>query len=237
MNTIKVKKNKTKMIAHRGLSGLEKENSLRAFTAACNRSYYGCECDIHYTKDKVLVVCHDDFTGRVSEDNLIIPNVTFEELQKVRLKAFGEEKNSRDLFIPTFKEYLDLHLKYKKHCIIEIKCIINESEGKEILEIIKPYYKLVTFISFNLNNLLIIRKLDKKIPLQYLRSEYTDELIDICKDNQLGIDILYKVLNEDTMKKFKDNIIIVNAWTINDKDVALKLISLGIDFITTNILE
>ena len=39
MNTIKVKKGKTKFIAHRGLSGLERENSLRAFVAADNRTY------------------------------------------------------------------------------------------------------------------------------------------------------------------------------------------------------
>lgn len=240
--TIKIKKtneqkNRTKMIAHRGLSGLERENSLRAFTAACNRSYYGSECDIHYTKDKVLVVCHDDHTGRVSKDDLVIPENTFEELQEVRLLEFGEETNSRDLYLPTFIEYLKIHKRYNKKCIVEIKCEIDLEDAKEILEIIKPYYKLVTFISFNLNNLILIRFLDKKIPIQYLRSKYSDELIDICKDNNFGIDILYKELTKERIEAFKDNKIIVNAWTVNDKDVAKELVNWGIDFITTNILE
>ena len=39
------------MVAHRGLSGLERENSIKAFIAAVNRSYYATECDIHLTKD------------------------------------------------------------------------------------------------------------------------------------------------------------------------------------------
>ena len=41
----------TKMIAHRGLSGMETENTSAAFEAACECSYYGIETDVHVTKD------------------------------------------------------------------------------------------------------------------------------------------------------------------------------------------
>ena len=40
MNTIKIDKGQVKMIAHRGLSGLEKENTCAAFVAAGNRESY-----------------------------------------------------------------------------------------------------------------------------------------------------------------------------------------------------
>ena len=43
MDTIKIEKKNTLMVAHRGVSGLEKENTLAAFIAAGNRSYYGVE--------------------------------------------------------------------------------------------------------------------------------------------------------------------------------------------------
>ena len=43
MDTIKIHSGSTRMIAHRGLSGLETENSIPAFVAAGNRSYYGVE--------------------------------------------------------------------------------------------------------------------------------------------------------------------------------------------------
>ena len=36
----------TKFVAHRGVSGLETENTAAAFIAAGNRSYYGVETDI-----------------------------------------------------------------------------------------------------------------------------------------------------------------------------------------------
>ena len=51
MQTVKIKKSKTKMIAHRGLSGIEPQNTSIAFAAAGNRSYFGIETDVHITKD------------------------------------------------------------------------------------------------------------------------------------------------------------------------------------------
>ena len=66
MNTIKITKNSTKLVAHRGLSGIEKENTNAAFVAAGNRSYYGIETDIHRTADGRFVVCHDDDLKRVA---------------------------------------------------------------------------------------------------------------------------------------------------------------------------
>ncbi len=43
------------MVAHRGLCGLEPENSIPAFVAAGNRSYYGVESDVHVTADGKLL--------------------------------------------------------------------------------------------------------------------------------------------------------------------------------------
>ena len=54
------------MIAHRGLSGLERENTCAAFIAAGNRSYYGIETDIHITRDGRFIVYHDDNTLRLT---------------------------------------------------------------------------------------------------------------------------------------------------------------------------
>lgn len=236
-NTIKLKKKKTKMIAHRGLSGLERENSIRAFTAACNRSYYGSECDIHFTLDKVLVICHDYNTARVSNYDMVISDTNYNQLEKVRLKEFNSEEDGKDLYIPTLIDCLKLHKKYNKKVIVEIKCEMSLEDVKGLLELIKPYYSNIIFISFILDNLKKIRSLDNKIPMQYLCSKFDDSLISICKENNLGIDILYKELNSKIIEDFHNENIMVNAWTVNDKKIAEELIELGIDFITTNILE
>ena len=66
MDTIKINKGAVKMVAHRGASGLERENTVPAFLAAGNRSYFGIETDIHRTADGKYVVIHDETTSRVT---------------------------------------------------------------------------------------------------------------------------------------------------------------------------
>ena len=83
MQTVKIKKSKTKMIAHRGLSGIEPQNTSIAFAAAGNRSYFGIETDVHITKDGKYVIIHDDVTSNVSNTGLTVENTDFEVLRNI----------------------------------------------------------------------------------------------------------------------------------------------------------
>ena len=68
MNTIIFdNKESIKMVAHRGVSGLEFENTCPAFVAAGVKSYYGIETDVHVTKDGKYIVAHDDDLKRIAE--------------------------------------------------------------------------------------------------------------------------------------------------------------------------
>ena len=67
MNTTKINSKNVKMVAHRGVSGIERENTCPAFVAAGNRSYFGIETDVHVTKDGKFVIIHDETTERISQ--------------------------------------------------------------------------------------------------------------------------------------------------------------------------
>lgn len=237
MKTVKVKKGKTKMIAHRGLSDIERENTMRAFAVACNKSHYGTECDIRYTKDHKLVILHNNSTGSLSDVEYIVSETNYSKLSEVRLYEKDTKNLASDLVVPLFEDYLLLHKRYHKHMFIEIKFQMTEFEAKEILQMINPYYELVTFISFYYDNLVLLRTLDSNIPLQLLTSKFEESLVDKCHKYNMGIDIFYQELSKERIDLFHKNNIVVNAWTINDKNVAQELISYGIDFITTDILE
>ena len=93
MNTVKIQKQNVKMIAHRGLSGIEQENTNVAFIAAGNRSYFGIETDVRKTADGQFVILHDDHTERVGTDVLYPEKTTFETLRALRPSApFGHDK-------------------------------------------------------------------------------------------------------------------------------------------------
>ncbi|MDX9826667.1 MAG: glycerophosphodiester phosphodiesterase family protein [Spirochaetia bacterium] len=53
------------VFAHRGLSWLYPENSMAAFRAAKKAGIPGIELDIHLSRDRRLVVFHDDTTQRI----------------------------------------------------------------------------------------------------------------------------------------------------------------------------
>ena len=132
MNTIKFDSKITKVVAHRGLSGIEKENTNAAFIAAGNRSYFGIETDVHRTLDGRFVCFHDDTTGRVAIDNMIIEETTFDTLRKLLLTDRNGLKGREDLKIPTLKEYIETCKRYEKTAVLELK---NEFEKEDIAKI------------------------------------------------------------------------------------------------------
>ena len=60
MNTVSFAKGSVKVVAHRGVSGLETENTCAAFIAAGNRSYWGVETDVRCTADGNFIILHDN---------------------------------------------------------------------------------------------------------------------------------------------------------------------------------
>lgn len=89
--------------AHRGLHAKDKsvpENSLAAFRLAVE-SGYGIELDIRFTKDKQLVVFHDDTLLRMCGTDRRVDSFTYDELQDFRLLDSNER-------IPLFSEVLSL---------------------------------------------------------------------------------------------------------------------------------
>ena len=179
MNTVKFDKKETKIIAHRGLSGIEKENTNAAFVAAGNRSYYGIETDVHKTLDGKYVVFHDDTTGRVAIDDMEVEKTTFDCLRNLLLTDIDGKKGRTDIRIPTLQEYISICKKYEKVAVLELKNAFTEDEVYEIVDIIKDlgYLPNVVFISFCLENLIFLRKKYPVQPAQFLTDSYDDGLI------------------------------------------------------------
>ena len=109
----------------------------------------------------------------------------------------------------------------------------------QIIEIIKEYDFLsyVTFISFNYENLLKIRKVLPNQSVQFLFSDITDEIIQTLIKDRMDVDVYFEALNEEKIKAFHDAGLKVNCWTVDNKETAQKLALMGVDYITSNILE
>lgn len=239
MNTIKIEKSNTLIIAHRGLSGLEAENTAAAFVAAGNRSYYGIETDIHRTGDDKIIVNHDMDLKRIAGENIPVEEVSFDVIQSVIHFDKDGTRDRIDLRSPSLPNYLNICKKYEKHSVIELKSEFTEEEIAQIIDIVKTGYDLenVTFISFKYDNLLKIRQALPEQSVQFLFCEVTDEIVENVIRDKMDVDVMHPALNAENIKRFHDAGLKVNCWTVDTKERAEKLIELGVDFITTNILE
>lgn len=239
MDTIKIEHNGVKMVAHRGLSGLEKENTCAAFVAAGNRSYFGIETDVHPTLDGKIVCIHDGNTKRVAQDNVEVESTTFDTLRSVVLNDIDHKKGRADLRIPTLQEYVQICKKYGKVGVCEIKGMFSRANLKKVVDIInaEEYLHGIVFIAFDIDNLITLREMLPEQPCQYLTDHVDDEMVALLNKYSLDLDIHYKGLTEEKIKLCHDNGIKVNAWTVDNPEVAAELISWGIDYITSNILE
>ena len=240
MNTIKIEnKDKVLMVAHRGVSGIEKENTCSAFVAAGNRSYYGIETDVHRTRDGRFVCIHDGTTGRVAIDNLNVEESTFDTLRSLVLTDTDGVKGRIDLRIPTLQEYVRVCRKYGKVGVLELKTAFEPADLQKIIDIIKAedYLSGIIFISFNLNNMIGIRALLPQQPCQFIISDFPEDLIDTLVKYSLDLDIYYKALTQENLAALKEKGIRVNVWTVDKPEDATRLIGWGVDYITSNILE
>ena len=240
-NTIKLEnKGHTQIIAHRGMSGLEPENTHAAFVAAGNRSYYGIEADVHKTADRKFVIMHDGNTLRMSGDDIEISKATFETLRGLRLNQKDGKRGRTDLRIPSMEEYLEICKYYGKKAILELK---DEFTAEDIEEIIRvgealAYMEHIVFISFKMKNLLLLRERRPEQTVQYLVDyDIDDALLQELADRNMGLDMRDERYTEEILRKCQEKGVETNAWTVNDPDMARKLIDWGINYITSNILE
>lgn len=240
MNTTKFHHaNKPLMIAHRGVSGLEQENTNAAFVAAGNRSYYGVETDIHKTVDGNFIIIHDDHTNRVAVDNLHVEESTYDTLRNLLLLQKDGKKGRTDIRLPNLQEYISICKYYEKDAVLEIKNHMEPEDVWTICDIVaeQDYLEHTIFISFDFENLVSLRKKLPNQTVQFLTCECSDELIQTLVNHRMDLDIGFWVLTKEWVEKCHSNGIKVNCWTVDTLEDAARMADYGVDFITSNILE
>jgi glycerophosphoryl diester phosphodiesterase len=234
------------IIAHRGESFDAPENTLAAINLAWERGASAVEIDVHMTKDKQIVVIHDEDTARVSNRKMIIKKSFFKELKKLDTGSFKDEKWKGE-HISSLQEVLKTVPDYGR-LIIEIK---SNSDLLDRLKIELAKSKLqnsqIEIIAFDSS---ILAKAKKIMPeyrmLWLLDLDYylpwwliwlsKNRLIKKAKKlNFDGVDVWAgKLLTKDFITAFKNSGLLVYTWTVNSPKKSEFLISQGIDGITTD---
>jgi glycerophosphoryl diester phosphodiesterase len=86
-------------VGHRGVMGVEPENTLRSFRRAERAGLDQVELDLHLSKDGALVVMHDANVDRTTDGSGLIRDLTLDEIRTLDA-GLGER-------VPVFEEVLD----------------------------------------------------------------------------------------------------------------------------------
>ncbi len=240
MNTVKIQpKHGVHLIAHRGVSRLETENSLAAFIAAGNRSYYGIETDVHVTADGKFVVFHDDRTGRVADRDIPVEKSRYKNLRALSLKDKNGKFGRIDLKIPNLTEYMMICKHYDKKAILEIKNPFREKDIEALCTEIKQtgWQDNTVFISFSFENLVMIRRRFPDAVVQFLCNDADFETVDRLAKEKMDLDIYFPKVTQKLVHYAHEKGVAVNCWTVDEPADADRLIEYGVDFITSDILE
>lgn len=167
-----------KLWAHRGCSQRYPENTLLAFEKAAEiQNLTGIELDIQLTKDKEMVVIHDERVDRTTEGIGFVRDYTFSEIRRLHVYA-GKSESQK---IPTITEVLDLlepMLKAGLRLNIELKNGVYPYIGMEekIAGLIRRrgLENQVIYSSFSAKSLEKMRKLEPHAELGILDSKVSD---------------------------------------------------------------
>ena len=217
---------KTKVLGHRGCAGLEPENTMRAFKRALDLGVDFIEFDIRMTKDKKLVVIHDEKLDRTTNGMGFVRDFNFEKIRK-----FDAEKGEK---IPSFKQTLKFMKNKRPIILIEIK---EPETAEAILKIIKKekLENKVLVVSFWHNVLKKIKEIDPKIKTGALFRKKVKNIIPLIKEIKAdGLGLEYHSIDEEIVKDCHKENLEINAWTVNEIEDIERMIKLGVDIISSN---
>lgn len=229
----------TKIIAHRGYSDKYPENTLTAFKAALEQGSDAIELDAHLTADGQLVVHHDYYLGNPDNgEGLILKK----DLTYIKGLKIGDTET-----IPTLQEVFEL-VGDKMQYELELKGFTEEFLQK-VIDLVKQHNLLqnIEFTSPNTYNLTKLKTLEAgaktgtfAAPFPGWMDKELGQTLLINNAKLGGISVLHcplDIIDEQLITSAHTDGLLVHAADCNTEDTLQKAFLLGVDQLSTNMLE
>lgn len=239
-------------VAHRGYHVQAPENTMPAFAAAEEAGYQFLESDVHFTKDGVAVLCHDSMinaTARNADGSKIVgvKSIQFMTYEQLLQYDFGIAAGEayRGTKIPTFREWIAFCREADVTPYIELKSSMTTEQVQTLMQLVEEagMTDRAVWISFtwNLRMLQDVVAANPEAEVGLLSNGLANTTVAMAKTLQTGqnrvfLDVLHTAVNRLSMQLAAQAGLEVEAYTVNDAELADALTSLGVVGITTNTL-
>lgn len=225
------------VIAHRGGSKEQDQNTLAALQNSYAKGVRGFEIDVRLTKDRRIVLMHDDTIEKLTTGKGRVEDMTAAELAQIRTKKSGQP-------LPYLDEVFDF-LKDKEGAFIqvEIKCKgYRKADVAAMCRLLTALVKeridpaKVIFICFEPGALKTLKELSPGQQTCLVSDKVNADLIKAAKN--IGAEFLSVQLNNLYRAFVKDAHqagLKLTTWTVQSEADAQLAILMGADYVTTDI--
>jgi glycerophosphoryl diester phosphodiesterase len=233
------------VVAHRGASIEQPENTIQAFEAAIDAGADAVEFDVRLTADDVAVVMHDPDVSRTTDGTGLVPELTLADVRRLRIPLPGAGAAR----IPTLEEALEC-LAGRAAADIEIKNLPAEpgftSDREPAVEATLEALDSVRFpgqvivSSFNPACIAHSRRLRPDVPTGLLTEYQMDAAEALRRATADGhpwvLPFVLKVLEagDGFPSRVHDGGTLLGVWIADDPETARRLFELGVDAVATN---
>jgi glycerophosphoryl diester phosphodiesterase len=218
------------IVAHRGLHDVHPENSLAAFRAAWDAGVTACECDIHLSADREVIVLHDDTLDRTTTGTGPVNATSLGALSSLRLRS-GDGRPTNEP-IPTLEQALDI-MPADTRMLVEIKPHLRRHDVYHILRKLDPNRCIIQ--SFRAEVMELVRACDGRFETALLVEAKSDYFVERTEFGPwTGVHSDYAALDGVLVRLMHNDGKRVGAWTVNEDAHIHRMINLGIDMIISD---
>ena len=216
----------TDVIAHRGASRLEPENTVAAFRRAVQVGAHGIELDVRRTADGVLVVHHD---AALADGRVIVETPWREVPEEVptlgsALDACAGAWVNIEIKNSTKDPDFDPGDRVAVEVLAELAERGEHGDGRWLIS------------SFRLETVDRCRLVDPAVPTAWLTPAIEPGTIEMLVDRgHVAVHPWEPTITADQIADCHDAGLLVNGWTCNDPERFRELASWGIDGVCTDV--
>jgi len=219
--------------AHRGASSVAPENTISAMAAAIEAGAEYAELDVRLTRDGEVVLMHDQTLDRTTDGTGELWDYSLEELRALDAGSwFGEEFAGEP--IPTLQAVMR-YVKGRLKLNIEIKVSREEPTiTSAVVDLIRSEQCgddcLIT--SFDREIVDEVKEIAPEVRAGLIfGSGYPDDVFDGAWEI---LSCHYEVVDSAFVDRAHEHGKSVHVWTVDNRDLMLRLIRLGVDGIISN---
>ncbi|MFE5858292.1 glycerophosphodiester phosphodiesterase [Streptomyces sp. NPDC056500] len=210
-------------IGHRGVMGVEPENTLRSFIRAERSGMDAIELDLHLSKDGALVVMHDADVDRTTDGSGPIAEKTLAEL-----RGLDAGKGER---VPVFEEVLDA---VQAPLQAEIKDVAAAHALAAVIRR-RDLLDRITVSSFHDEAVAEIAALVPGVQTVLIASRWESNIVDRAKAVGAGaLALNIRRLTLETVEYAHEEAIAVIGWVVNTPEHLRLVRALELDGATTD---